>query len=343
MRLAQVHTRFAAPGRTLRRPGIVAAALLVALLATGCNVLGTSSGQAPVNQKITVATVPGPAAAPLEVAVKNGLFRQHGVTVTVRDYKTIKDAYHALEAGQAAILNGDYADVFYQIAGGMGPKLRLIADGYDATSGTMEVLTLPGSGIKTPQDLTGQAVATVPHGLAPFAANVPYNTQTLATESVLQGDGVSPSSVIWKPMAPGNMVNALRNRSVAAIVATEPYILQAESTLGAVELLDSCSGVTASVPLSGYFSTAAYAGRHAAALHAFQAGLYQAQANSAQRGAVQAALKALPGMDAQYATLVDLGQYPTFLSVGQIQRVADLMYGSGMINNTVSVRGLVFG
>ena len=36
------------------------------------------------------------------------------------------------------------------------------------------------------------------------------------------------------------------------------------------------------------------------------------------------------------------GQYPTFLSAGQVQRVADLMYGTGMITTTISVKNLMF-
>jgi hypothetical protein len=57
---------------------------------------------------------------------------------------------------------------------------------------------------------------------------------------------------------------------------------------------------------------------------------------------VRSVLSTLPGMTAQQADLVTVGQYPTFLSVGQVQRVADLMYGTGMITNTISVRPLLF-
>jgi len=47
-------------------------------------------------------------------------------------------------------------------------------------------------------------------------------------------------------------------------------------------------------------------------------------------------------MSSREAALVTIGQYPTFLSVGQVQRVADLMYGTGMITTTISVKKLVF-
>jgi NitT/TauT family transport system substrate-binding protein len=122
---------------------------------------------------------------------------------------------------------------------------------------------------------------------------------------------------------------------------TQPYILQAETQLGAVELLDVCSGVTASLPLSGYFTTAAFARGHAAGLRGFRSALNAAKASTAQLGTVRSALGTLPGMSPREAALVTIGQYPTFLSVGQVQRVADLMYGTGMIRTTIPVKSLV--
>jgi NitT/TauT family transport system substrate-binding protein len=347
MRLVPGGTRSTGRGGALRRSGIAAVLGAVALLLASCHMPGGSSAAGGVKGQLTVAVVAGPDTAPLTVALKQGTFAQQGVTVTVRPYATLRAAYQAMAKGQVAILGGDYADVFYQVANGMGPKLRLVADGYDATLGTMEVMTLPPSGrtpnpITSPQDLIGQKVATPENQLAPFVANVPYNIQTLATESVLQGDGVSPSSVVWQPMPASQMIHQLRTHQVAAIVATEPYILEAETQLGAVELIDSCNGVTGNLPLSGYFTTVKYAHGNAALLREFRTGLAQAQSAAAQRGSVQTVLADQPGMNAQFASLVDLGAYPTFLSVGQVQRVADLMYDSGMTVNQISVRNLVF-
>jgi NitT/TauT family transport system substrate-binding protein len=205
----------------------------------------------------------------------------------------------------------------------------------------MEVLTLPGSAVRVPQDLQGTKVATPPRELAPFSTSAPYNIETLATESTLQSDGVSPSSVVWDAMAPSSMITALRDHTVSAIVATEPYILQAETQLGAVELLDACSGVTAGLPLSGYFATAGFASGHAAALRTFRAALDEAKASAGQPGTAQSVLRTLPDMSAEDASLVTIGQYPTFLSVGQVQRVADLMYGTGMISTAISVKDLL--
>ena len=332
----------------LRRSGMTLASAWLVLFATGCHVPGTgaSSGQAAGQaqgggQQITVAVVPGFENAPLQVGVKDGLFTKHGLNVTVQTYQTLQQAYGALASGQAEVVSGDYSGLLYMQAHSRRAQLRLIADGYDATPGLMEVLTLPGSSVRVPQDLQGKTVATPPRELAPFSTDAPYNIETLATESTLQSDGVSPSSVVWDAMPAGSMISALRDHTVSAIVATEPYILQAETQLGAIELLDACSGVTAGLPLSGYFTTASFAGGHTAALQAFRAALDEAKASAAQPGTVQSVLRTLPEMSSREASLVTIGQYPTFLSVGQVQRVADLMYGTGMINTILSVKNLL--
>jgi NitT/TauT family transport system substrate-binding protein len=322
---------------------IAPAVLSVAVLVSGCHVPGTGGpGAGSGSGKITVGVVPGIDNAPLSVAVRDGLFRQYGLDVAVKDYQSLGAEFQALTSGQVQVAGGDYTSFFYEQATGRA-SLRLIADGYDAASGSVAILTLPGSGITTPQQLQGQsgAVATPLAQMAPYSAAVPYNIQTLAAEEVLQNDGVSPSSVNWTQMQAQNMIGALRNGQVSAILASEPYILQAEKQLGAVEVVDASSGVTSGLPMSGYFSVASYARANPSALQAFQKALDQAQSDCAQRGPVQSALSDLPGLKAGDAALVTLGTYPASLNVGQVQRLAALMYDSGMISNQVSVNSMI--
>lgn len=319
--------------------------LSVAVLASGCHVPGFGgSGAASGSGPITVAVVPGIESAPLRVAVQEGLFRQRGLDVTVRDYQSLGAELQALTSGQAQVAAGDYTGFFYEQATGRA-SLRLIADGYDAASNSVAILTLPSSGITTPQQLQGLSglVATPPaHVISPTAA-VPYNIQTLAAEEVLQSDGVSPSSVNWTQMPAQRMIGELGSGQVKAILATEPYILQAEEQLGAVEVVDASSGVTSGLPMSGYFSLASYAHANPSAVQAFQEALTQAQSECAQRGPVQNVLSHLTGLSTGSAALVTLGTFPTSLNLGQVQRVATLMYDSGMIRNPVSVSALISG
>jgi NitT/TauT family transport system substrate-binding protein len=186
-------------------------------------------------------------------------------------------------------------------------------------------------------------VATPLAQVIPYSAAVPYSIQTLAAEEVLQNDGVSPSSVNWTQVQAADMIGALRSGQVKAILATEPYILEAEEQLGAVEVADASSGVTSGLPMSGYFSLASYAHANQPAVQAFQEALDQAQSDCAQRGPVQAVLPQLTAMSAGNAAQVTLGTYPTSLNIGQVQRVATLMYDSGMISNPVNVSALTPG
>lgn len=338
MRLAQAGARLPA----LR---VAPAFLLVALLVSGCSFLGIgSSGGASGSGPITVAAVPGIDNAPLRVAAQEGLFRQNGLNVVVRYYPSLAAEFRALTSGQAQIAAGDYTDFFYLQANGQ-VKLRLIADGYDAVSNSVAILTLPGSHITTPQQLQGLpgGVATTLHQMIPFSTGLPYNIQTLAAEQVLQNDGVSPSSVTWSEMEPQNMIGALRSGQVKAILTSEPYILQAEEQLGAIEVVNASSGVTSGLPLSGYFSLASYQHANPSAVQAFQKALAQAQAECAQRGPAQGVLSHLTGMSAGESALVTLGTYPVSLNAGQVQRVATLMYDSGMIRTPISVTSLTSG
>jgi NitT/TauT family transport system substrate-binding protein len=333
MRLTRAGVRFSA----LR---IVPAALLV-VLASGCHIPGTGASG---GESVTVAVVPGIDNAPLRVASQEGLFQQRGLRVTVKDYQSLDAEIQALASGQAQIAAGDYTAFLYEQAAGRA-SLRLIADGYDAAAGSVAILALPGSGITAPQQLQGQSggVATPPAEVVPYSATVPYNIQTLAAEQVLQNDGVSPSSVNWTQMQASEMIGALRSGQVKAIVASEPYILEAEEQLGAVEVADVSSGVTSGLPLSGYFSLDAYARANPSAVRAFQGALGQAQSDCAQRGPVQAVLPPLTGMSTGDAAQVTMGTYPVSLNVGQVQRVATLMYDSGMIRNPVTVGALTSG
>jgi NitT/TauT family transport system substrate-binding protein len=186
-------------------------------------------------------------------------------------------------------------------------------------------------------------VATLPAQVVPYSAAVPYDMETLAAAEVLQNDGVSPSSVNWTPMDPADMIGALQAGRVAAILVSEPYILEAEKQLGAVEVMDASSGVTSGLPMSGYFSLTSYAHANPSVVQAFQQALDQAQTECAQRGPVQAALSGLAGMKPGDASLVTLGTYPASLNVGQVQRLASLMYDSGMISNQISVNSMISG
>jgi NitT/TauT family transport system substrate-binding protein len=347
MRLVRVDApaeRRRPPARASRALSAATATLALAALATGCQAGQGSGTTAAGTVAMTVAAIPGADNAPLYVAAaQGGLFSQAGLDVTIKPYQSVGEELKALKAGQVDVAAGDYADFFYTEATSRRPDLRIVADGYHAAPGVMEVLTGPDSGITTPHDLIGKIIGTpAPQVMPVTKAGVPYSLETVATQSVLENDGVDPAKVTWKRLPAGELINALADHHVNAILVQEPYIFEAQSRLGAIEVLDSCSGATASLPLTGYFAVQSFASKNRKALQDFRSALQQAQAQAVLPGPVHLVLAHHSGMSMQSASLVTIGAYPTSLDAAGLQRVADLMFNFGVLTAAFQVAPMVF-
>ena len=335
------------PARPSRSVSAAVGALAAAALAAGCSVAGASPGTpAAGTTTITVAAAPGVDDAPLYLAVKDEIFQSAGLNVKITSYQSVSQELQALADGKVDVAAGDYVDFFYAEAHSK-LNLRIVADGYHAAPGVMEVLTLPGSGITAPQQLEGKTVGTPEPQVIPVQKDAPYSLETVATQSALENDGVNLAQlpndrqVKWRPMPSADLINALADHQVSAILVQEPYIYEAESRLGAVEVLDSCSGATASLPLSGYFATGSFAHKNPDAVEDFRSALQRAQAVAVQPGPVEAVLAHNSGMSMETASLVTIGAYPTSLDAASLQRVAGLMFSFGVLVRTLDVTGMV--
>jgi NitT/TauT family transport system substrate-binding protein len=346
------------PVRVLASAAAVAAGLV---MVAGCQIPGfNSSTPAPTAKGIiTVAATPGVADAPLYIAYTQGLFRHAGLSVRIINYTSTSAELAALQAGKVEVAFADYADMFYAQAKALSSKKKknglnmvIVADGYDAAPNTMEVLTLPTSGIVTPKNLEHKSIGTTPAQLMPkpgtpgIAVGAPYTLETVATQSVLTNDNVQPSTISWRPVPPADLIADLASHKVSAILATEPTIFTAESELGAVPVLDSSTGDTANLPLDGYFALRSYSTSNHAALVAFRSALEKGQAEAAQSAVVRATLQGSVGMSVQDSSLVTLGLYPTSTSASALQRVVSLMFTFNSIpsvnSSQLSVQSMIF-
>jgi NitT/TauT family transport system substrate-binding protein len=332
-------------GSRRSRGGIAAmAGAGVILLAAGCGSSGGPAAGGPVAETVTVGAVPGVDNVPLFLASRTNLFEAAGLTVDIKKYSSVNAEEQALVSGHIDVAAGDYGPFLFaesQQSQQKAPGLRIISDSYDATSGVLEVLALPGSGITSPQNLEGKHIAAPQSADLPTPTGTPDSLATAATTSVLRSYGDDMATVTWDPMSQSQEVSALRQHLVQAILVTEPYIYEAESQLGAVEVLDACSGATAGLPLSGYFATNSWSSRNGTALADFKSALDKAQASAGMAGPVQNLLPGYTGMTQQEAAVVTVGSYPVTTDVADLQRVSQLMSDEGMLSNPVAIGNLI--
>jgi NitT/TauT family transport system substrate-binding protein len=310
------------------------------LAAAGCG--STGGAGSTVSTTVTIAAVPGVDDASIYLAQKDGLFAAEGLDhVQIKPYTSQAQVVDAVTSAQADIGASDYGNLFYledhQAPDLNKPLLRILADGYDATAGVLEVLTLPGSKITSAVSLANTTVGVPSEGYISQlkGSGDPTSLDAAAATNVLSDYlGAGADSVTWEPMSQPDEITALKQHKVQAILVVEPYVYQAESELGAVEVLDACSGSTAGLPLLGYVATNAWVRENPAAVADFQAALAKAQSEAGVTGKVQGVLPGTTGISTQEADMITIGSYPTSTSVPSLQAVVRLMANSGMIPTT---------
>src|SRR5579875_2750338 len=238
-------------GHPRRASSGMAVGLAVVLLGTACSA-GPAAEPAAATD-IVVGALPIADTVGFYVAVREGFFRQADLNVTVKPVLQSTSAIPDMETGKVDIIAGaNYISYFQAEAKDPSdPPFALLAEGTTCAPNAFDILALPSSGITDPAGLAGKTIAI----------NIPNNVQTLTIDTVLRDDAVNPASVRYVTIPFPKMLAALKAHRVDAISVVEPFLTGAELALGAEPVLDECTGPTASFPLSGYFSTRAWARR----------------------------------------------------------------------------------
>jgi len=318
---------------------IVAAGLATLWAAAACggsaqpSTSTSSTGTGLEKTHLTVGALPIVDDAPLFLAIKNGYFKQQGLTVTTQIIPQSTLAIPDMLHGTVDIIGtGNYVSFFE----GQAQKtfsIRVLSAGATCTQNSFGILTLPKSGIKGPAGLAGKTIAV----------NLTNNIQTLTADTLLKANGVSPASVKYVVVPFPDMAAALKAGRVNAISVVEPFMTGAEQAMGAVPVMSQCSGPVSRLPLSGYFATAASAAKYPHTAHAFQVAMAKAQAFAdANPSAVQKVLPTYTKITAAAAPHMKLSYYPPALNPAQVQRVADLMLAGGLLKTPLDVRPLLF-
>jgi NitT/TauT family transport system substrate-binding protein len=321
-------------GLGLRTRGLLAAAAGLPLVLAACG--GGASAGGTVSSTVTIAAMPGIDTAPLYLAQRDGMFAAAGLThVVIHSYASEAADLAAIANGQADIAASDYGDIFFAQA--QNPDLRILADGYDAAAGVLEVITMPTSTITSPGQLANPSVSVGVPGeqqLNGLAGVGPESLDAAAATQVLTNYlGNNAESVKWVAMSQQQELTELQSGQLAAALVSQPYIYEAESQFGAREILDACSGSTADLPLTGYVATKAWVRDNPAAVADFRAAIASAQTQAAMTGQVQQVLPKTTGMTVTDADLSTIGSYPAATSAINLERVVRLMTNFNMIKS----------
>jgi NitT/TauT family transport system substrate-binding protein len=303
-------------------------ALLVTAVATalaaGCSSGGGAASPQLEKPVLNVAVAPAVDSAGFFVALDQGLFKAHGLTVNFIAATSSETAIAQQVAGAYDITSGNYVSYIQAQQQGRA-NLDIFAEGSVMQPGTQGIYTMPGSSVTTLAGLKGQTVAI----------NAPDNILFLLTASVLTEHGVSPHSVQFASIPFTEMPAELQSGAVSAAVLPEPFASNAEQAQGGVPLADLDQGATMSFPVEGYVVTKPWAARHPRTLAAFYTALEEGQRIAdASRAAAERAMVDMPapfGVSAETASLMALDSYP--VSSGppgsvdkvRLQRVVDVM------------------
>jgi NitT/TauT family transport system substrate-binding protein len=280
-----------------------------------------------------VAVLPATDDAPFWLALKDGYFRREGLTVTpevvAQSTLAIPDMLH----GSVDVIGGANYVSFFEAQARGALDVRVIVPAGSCTADDFGVVVLPKSGIRSPAGLAGKTIAV---GLT-------NSISTLTINEMLKANDVSTASVRYVAVPYSDMISALKNSDVTGASLVEPFLSEAEASLGAEVIQPQCQGPTANLPLSGYFATAAWAQANPHTARAFARAIEKAQALADNdRAAVEKILPAYVKITSQIAAIVNLNAYPTTLDPVLIQRVADLMLSGGLLKKHLNVAPLLF-
>jgi NitT/TauT family transport system substrate-binding protein len=326
------------PSRPRLRPiAVLLTGLAVAAGVSGCNPFSRAiaSSGGPV---VKVGVVPGIDNATLYLAKKRGFFDQAGIDVRIVDFPSVATELRALSAGRVNVAAGDYGDLFAAEPALQKNAYKILADGYNAAPGVVQIMTMPNSPVKTPDDLKAIGAPNTDEVRAP--ADGPNSLVIASATLVLQSYGVNLSSLTWQNMTQPEEISELVHGKLDAVLLTEPYVFDAEQK-GAVELVDACSGATAGIPLSGYFTSTSWSRDKGKQIAAFRSGLAQAAAQAAMPGPVQHVLPEYAHLSKEQAALITTGVYPLSTIAANLQRTADLMTRVGMIRTQLNVSKMI--
>lgn len=308
------------PAPRIRRFWVVLTSAVLAVGLSSCS-SGSSStsdqGSGPELTHITVTALEIPDAVTIEIAQKDGLFKQQGLTVSLQTVNASEDTTPGLLAHKIDFTVENYVGMYTQEEAYPALQLHAVADDLQAAPGTFEIMVPKNSKITSPAQLKGKTVAEAGPGpsIATLSMDVLFSAYHIPVNDYsLVIDGFP------------DMPAALASGKVDAAWATEPFVTIMEAA-GARPLVDVMTGPLENFPVSCWATTGYVIDHYPRTVAAFQRAIVKAQQIAASNQSLVRSLlpKLITGLPASVANVMALGTFNTTLSLTRMERVADVM------------------
>src|ERR1700753_611615 len=313
--------------------GLAVAALAAGRSSSGASPPPSASSAKLEQTSITVGALPVVDSAGLYLANKLGYFKQEGLTVKITTVAQSTQAIPDMLHGTIAVIGGASYVSFIEAQAKGTAQFKVLAEGVTCKPNTFGIAGLPSSGITSAKGLAGKTVAV----------NLTNNIQTLSLNAVLKADGVDPSKVKYVVIPFPNMIAALKAKQVDAISAVEPFLGGSEAADGAKQVVSSCDGPVADLPMSGDLATSDWAQKNPNTAKAFQTALLKAQAYAdSNPSAVKSIIPTYSKVTAAQAAALPLNNYPSTLDPAQLTKILALMKSGGLSTGSATASTLLF-
>lgn len=185
--------------------------------------------------------------------------------------------------------------------------------------------------IKTAADLKGKSVAT----------NLSYNTDWTMMRAWLRKQNVDLKSVTFREIPFPDMLSALRNNTVAAVGATEPFITLGKEQ-GARVLGYYFTDVQSPVVLSGIVGLLPYVESNKDVVKRFVRAVNRALDDYADPAIVRKTIAANTKIPPAVVEKMGLGKWQANVPPEQIQFWVDAARKEGIVNATADLKSLVW-
>jgi NitT/TauT family transport system substrate-binding protein len=310
----------------VRRLALTCTVLTLAMMLTGCGLLGDTSPDASPNSQVEKSTIRVGQlkltdALPLNIAIDHGYFKAEGLNVDLQVVGRGSESVDKIQAGDLDFGLMSYPNALIPQAKHVG-DLKIVADAAETTEGYAVCVVPKGSPIKDAHQLVGKKIAI----------SSPKGISELAMTDHLAALGITADQVQFPSIPITDMPGLLASGAVDAAVISEPVLTQAMKRDGLSHVLVPFSGPTANFPWSGWVATKKFTDANPKTTDAFRRALLRGVTDAnADRGLVEQAAVSHLGVDTQTAALMTLPVFPLGTAPDPLQRVADLLAKYGQI------------